>query len=124
MNILVFDIETVPDTEAGAKVLNLKNLNDKEIIKAMEHSQFQKSGSMFQPLHLHKIVAISVLHKTDQKLSLLTLGDKNSSEKEILKQFFDGIDRYQPQLVSWNGKGFDAPVIHYRALFNLSLIHI
>ena len=118
MNILVFDIETVPDTEAGEKVLNLKNLNEKEIIKAMEHSQFQKSGSMFQPLHLHKIVAISVLHKTDQKLSLLTLGDKNSSEKEILKQFFDGIDRYQPQLVSWNGKGFDAPVIHYRALFN------
>ena len=101
MNILVFDIETVPDTEAGAKVLNLKNLNDKEIIKAMEHSQFQKSGSMFQPLHLHKIVAISVLHKTDQKLSLLTLGDKNSSEKEILKQFFDGIDRYQPSKLEW-----------------------
>ena len=60
MNILVFDIETVPDTEAGAKLLDLKGLSKKNIIKAMEHTQFQKNGNIFQPLHLHKIVAISV----------------------------------------------------------------
>lgn len=118
MNYLVFDIETVPDTEAGAKVLNLSNLSNKDIIKAMEHSQFQKNGSMFQPLHLHKIVAISVLYKTENKLSVLSLGNEDSSEKDILKLYFDGIDKYQPQLVSWNGKGFDSPVIHYRALYH------
>ena len=118
MNYLVFDIETVPDTEAGAKVLNLSNLSNKDIIKAMEHSQFQKNGSMFQPFHLHKIVAISVLYKTENKLSVLSLGNEDSSEKDILKLYFDGIDKYQPQLVSWNGKGFDSPVIHYRALYH------
>ena len=63
MNILVFDIETVPDTESGAKLLDLNGLTKKDIIKAMEHTQFQKNGSMFQPLHLHKIVAISVAVK-------------------------------------------------------------
>ena len=26
------------------------------------------------------------------------------------------IDRYTPQLVSWNGGGFDLPVLHYRGL--------
>jgi predicted PolB exonuclease-like 3'-5' exonuclease len=118
MNILVFDIETVPDTESGAKILDLKNLCEKDIIKAMEHTQLQKNGSIFQPLHLHKIVAISVLYKNNEKLSLLSLGDENSKEKDILKKFFSAIDKYQPQLVSWNGKGFDSPVIHYRSLIH------
>ena len=118
MNILVFDIETVPDTSSGKKLLELKNLSEKDIIKAMEHTQFQKNGTMFQPLHLHKIVAISVLYKNNEKLSLLSLGEEDSNENALLNQFFSAIDKYQPQLVSWNGKGFDSPVIHYRALFH------
>jgi predicted PolB exonuclease-like 3'-5' exonuclease len=118
MNILVFDIETVPDTDGGAKLLDLKNLSKKNIIKAMEHVQLQKSGTMFQPLHLHKIVAISVLYKNNEKLSLLSLGEESSKENELLKYFFSAIDKYQPQLVSWNGKGFDSPVIHYRSLIH------
>ena len=32
MNILVFDIETVPDTESGAKLLDLNDLSQKDII--------------------------------------------------------------------------------------------
>ena len=118
MNILVFDIETVPDTEGGAKLLDLKGLSEKNIIKAMEHTQFQKNGNIFQPLHLHKIVAISVLYKNNDKLSLLSLGEEDSKESDLLKLFFGAIDKYHPQLVSWNGKGFDAPVMHYRALLH------
>jgi predicted PolB exonuclease-like 3'-5' exonuclease len=118
MNILVFDIETVPDTEGGAKLLDLKGLSKKNIIKAMEHTQFQKNGNIFQPLHLHKIIAISVLYKNNEKLSLLSLGEEDSKESDLLKLFFGIIDKYQPQLVSWNGKGFDSPVMHYRALLH------
>jgi len=118
MNILVFDIETVPDTNGGAKLLELNGLDKKDIIKAMEHTQFQKNGTMFQPLHLHKIVAISVLYKNNKKISLLSLGEIDSPENDLLKLFFSAIDKYQPQLVSWNGKGFDSPVIHYRALIH------
>ena len=118
MNILVFDIETVPDIEGGAKLLDLKGLSKKNIIKAMEHTQFQKSGNIFQPLHLHKIIAISVLYKNNEKLSLLSLGEEDSKESDLLKLFFGVIDKYQPQLVSWNGKGFDSPVMHYRALLH------
>ena len=118
MNVLIFDIETVPDTFGGAKLLELEGLSKKDIIKAMEHTQFQKSGTMFQPLHLHKIVAISVLYKNNEKLSLLSLGDEDSEESDLLNLFFSAIDKYQPQLVSWNGKGFDSPVIHYRALIH------
>jgi len=118
MNILVFDIETVPDTVNGAKILGLRDLDDKDIIKAMEHTQFQKTGTMFQPLHLHKIVAISVLYKNNEKISLLSLGEIDSKECDLLRLFFSAIDKYQPQLVSWNGRGFDLPVIHYRSLLH------
>ena len=41
MNVLIFDIETVPDTCGGAKLLELEGLSKKDIIKAMEHTQFQ-----------------------------------------------------------------------------------
>ena len=34
----------------------------------------------------------------------------------LLQRFFDGVEKYTPQLVSWNGGGFDLPVLHYRAL--------
>ena len=40
-------------------------------------------------IHLHKIVAISVLYKTENKLSVLSLGNEDSSEKDILKLYFD-----------------------------------
>ncbi len=35
-----------------------------------------------------------------------------------MQRFFDGIERYTPDLVSWNGGGFDLPVLHYRAMKN------
>jgi len=62
MSILVFDIESVPDYESGRKIHKLSDdLSDKDVVKAMQHLQFQKSGSEFMPLHLQKIVAISVV---------------------------------------------------------------
>jgi predicted PolB exonuclease-like 3'-5' exonuclease len=39
-------------------------------------------------------------------------------EPELVRRFFDGIDRFIPQIVSWNGSGFDLPVLHYRALMH------
>jgi predicted PolB exonuclease-like 3'-5' exonuclease len=46
------------------------------------------------------------------------VGEPGSSEAELLTRFFEGIEKYSPDLVSWNGSGFDLPVMHYRALFN------
>src|SRR5699024_9779140 len=39
-------------------------------------------------------------------------------EEELVQRFFDGIEKFIPTLVSWNGGAFDLPVIHYRALFH------
>ena len=119
MSILVFDIESVPDYEAGRKIHKLTDdLSDEDVVKAMQHLQFQKSGSEFMPLHLQKIVAISVLFEKGDTLKVWSLGNKDSGEKEIIQRFFEGIEQHTPTLVSWNGGGFDLPVINYRSLLH------
>lgn len=118
MNIFTFDIETIPDVELGRKLNNLRDLDDRAVAEFMFNKRQEENGSDFLPAHLHKIVAISAVLKTPQTFKVWSLGDQTSSEKEIIERFFSGIDRYSPILVSWNGFGFDLPVLHYRALLH------
>ncbi len=120
MGILVFDIETIPDTTLGKRLFDLEGLSDDDIAKAMITKQVQKTGgSDFLPLHQHRVVAISVLYrKQDQSIKLWSLGNFDSDEKELVQRFFDGIAKEKPNLVSWNGSGFDLPVLHYRSLLH------
>ncbi len=116
MHCFSFDIETVPDVDFGRRFWNLDGLPDDEVATAMMFKRLQQTGSDFLPLHLQRIVAISVTFRTKDTFKVWTLGDEGSDEAEIVQRFFDGIERYTPDLVSWNGSGFDLPVLHYRAL--------
>lgn len=116
MHCFAFDIETVPDVDLGRALWDLDGLSDKDVGNAMMFRQQQKTGSDFLPLHQHRVVAISVALRTADTFRVWTLGDEDSGEADIVRRFFDGIERYAPDLVSWNGSGFDLPVLHYRAL--------
>lgn len=94
----------------------LDGLSDQDVGTAMGFMRQQATGSEFLPLHLHRIVAISVALRTGDTFRVWSLGDRDSDEAELVKRFFDGIERYAPELVSWNGSGFDLPVLQYRAL--------
>ena len=119
MNILVFDIETIPDVETGRRLFNLGGLNDRDTAEAMFAMRRQQTGgSEFLRHHLHRVVAISVVLHTKEKLSVWSLGDAHAGEAELIQRFFEGLERYTPLLVSWNGRGFDLPVLHYRALLH------
>jgi 3'-5' exonuclease len=113
---LVFDIETVPDVELGRRIMNLEGLSDAQVAKAMYAVRRQESGGDFLPLEQHRVVAIACVLRTREQLKVWSLGDVHSSEAELITRFFEGIDKYTPDLVSWNGGGFDLPVLHYRAL--------
>jgi len=78
--------------------------------------RLQDTGSEFLPLHQHRVVAISCLLRSRDKLRVWSLGDDDADEAEIVRRFFDGLEQFGPDLVSWNGSGFDLPVLHYRAL--------
>lgn len=116
MNCFSFDIETVPDVEFGRRFWDLEGLPDGDVATAMMCKRQQQTGSDFLPLHLQRIITISVTFRTADTFKVWTLGDEDSDEAEIVQRFFDGIERYTPDLVSWNGSGFDLPVLHYRAL--------
>ncbi|MDO5090186.1 MAG: 3'-5' exonuclease [Cardiobacteriaceae bacterium] len=118
-NTFIFDIETVADT-GGYRLLHpeLAELPDADILAIMQNERLAASGSTFMRHHLHKIVAISVAFKHGEQFALWSLGDSSSDEAELVRRFFQGLDKYSPVLVSWNGGGFDLPVLQYRALIH------
>lgn len=118
MNVFVFDIETVPDIESGKRLYDLDGLSDREVASILFHKRRQESGTEFLRLHLHRIVAISVVLRTRDRFMVWSLGDIHADEKELVERFYSGIEKYTPTIVSWNGKGFDLPVLHYRALLH------
>ena len=118
MNVLAFDIETVPDVGSGRRLLALDGLSDIEVARIMRQRQQQASGTELMRHHLNRIVAIAVVLRDGERFRVWSLGGPESSESELVKRFFDGIERYSPNLVSWNGGGFDLPVLHYRALLH------
>ncbi len=117
MHSLVFDIETVPDVDFGRRYYELDGLSDEDVAQVMFNHQRQAQGTEFLPLHQHRVVAISVLLRTRDEFRLWSLGDSEADdEADLIRRFYDGLDRYSPDLVSWNGSGFDLPVLHYRGL--------
>jgi len=116
MNCLVFDIETVPDVELGRRLYGLEGLEDSAVAKAMFAHQRAGSSNEFLPHIQQRVVAIACVLRSRDQLKVWSLGDLQSSEAQLLSRFFDGLQRYSPELVSWNGGGFDLPVLHYRGL--------
>ncbi len=116
MNVLVFDIETVPDVELGRRAYGLEGLADAEVAKAMFTRQRQATGHDFLPHEQHRVIAISCALRSRDTLRVWSLGEPGADEADIVGRFFEGIERFTPDLVSWNGGGFDLPVLHYRAL--------
>jgi 3'-5' exonuclease len=116
MNCLIFDIETIPDVELGRRIFSLEGLPDAAVAKAMFARSRQDSARDFLPLEQHRVIAIACALRSREGLRLWSLGETDSPERELIERFFDGIERFSPDLVSWNGTGFDLPVLHYRAL--------
>ncbi len=116
MNVFVFDIETVPDVESGRRLHEVEGLDDAEVAEAMMLRQRARSGGDFLRPHLHRVVAISVALRSAERFTVWSLGEPESPERELIQRFFDGIEKFAPTIVSWNGSGFDLPVLHYRAL--------
>ncbi len=117
-SILVFDIETVPDVVSGRKLYDLEGLSDADTAKALFALRKKKAGHTFLQHHLQRIVAISLLMQHGNQIKVWSLGDEDADEAELIQRFFTGLEKHTPTLVSWNGSGFDLPVLHYRALLH------
>src|SRR5258706_9034424 len=101
--LLVLDIETVPDTA---------------IIPPERAEAFPK------PIQ-HKIVAISFVAASlvrDGNLETFIAeecrsgGTEASTEADLIRGFWSRFARERPRVVTWNGRGFDIPVLFQRAM--------
>ena len=118
MHAFVFDIETVPDVGYGRRLYHLHDLSDDEVARIMFARRRAETGSEFLPLEQHRIVAISIAFRTRDSLNVWSLGDPAAPEHELIARFYEGLEKHTPDLVTWNGSGFDLPVLHYRSLLH------
>ncbi len=118
--VLVFDIETIPDIAGLRAAWGFDAaLSDAEVAEqAFARRRERTGGTDFLPLHLHRVVAIGCLLRDERGVQVRCLGQPDESEARQIQQFFRLIERHTPQLVTWNGGGFDLQVLHYRALVN------
>lgn len=126
-SLFVFDIETVPDTDA---VPNLTGFDAPDVAARRAeleryHLDITDGRNPFPRQPFHKVVAISFLsaeidHVGGEEAYLMqelrSGGEEGFGEKQLLQGFFQYLDRHKPRLVSFNGRGFDLPVLKYRAM--------
>jgi predicted PolB exonuclease-like 3'-5' exonuclease len=117
---LVFDIETRVDKDLVKQIhdpengLTVEQAYDKARDQILEHSVQQ---SDFFPLPYHIPIAVATL-QADEKYriqSLGCLGADRFSEAELVTRFWQVFDG-AATLVTFNGRGFDLPVLEIRAL--------
>ncbi len=116
--VLVFDIETIPDV-AGLRALrgDPAELTDAQVYAAWLQERKDKGQGDFLPLHLQRVLCISAVFRNAEGLRIHSFVDRDGhSEGKIIQTFFNTVEKHVPQLVSWNGGGFDLPVLHYRGL--------
>ncbi|MFT6077147.1 MAG: putative PolB exonuclease-like 3'-5' exonuclease [Myxococcota bacterium] len=127
-SLFVFDIETIPDTDAAKNLLDLDGKNVDECRKALAdyHLKITNGRSDFLRQPFQKIVAISFLQADIVRNSdgtekyvlneIRSGGNIDSLEEELVKGFFSFLKKQPPRIVSFNGKNFDLPVLKYRAI--------
>jgi predicted PolB exonuclease-like 3'-5' exonuclease len=117
--VLVFDIESIPDIAGIRRLHQLPDeLSDAEVAEFAFQQRRASVGHDFLPLHLQRVVVISCALRDARSLKVWSLAEPENGEGQIIQRFYEGIEKLTPQIVSWNGAGFDLPVLHYRGLIH------
>ncbi len=126
-SLFVFDIETVPDTDA---VPALTDFTDPDVAARRGeleryHLEVTNGNNSFPRQPFHRIVAIAFLEaeidrdgprETYLLNELRAGGETDWDERKLIEGFFSYFERIKPRLVSFNGRTFDLPVLRYRAM--------
>ena len=121
MSVLVFDIETVPDL-VGLRQLRgtAPDIGDDALWAAIQAERAAEGKSDFMPHHLQRVLVVSCVFRSAEGLRVHSFVDRGaegaSQEARVIQGFFQAVEKHVPQLVSWNGGGFDLPVLHWRGL--------
>lgn len=110
---IIWDLETVPDLAAFKRMHATPDITDEEA-EALLGDKFAKL-----PLHLIACIGAVVAERGEWGWRVVSLGAPhigNHPEAEIIERFVSKLEELRPQLVAFNGHGFDLPVLRYRAM--------
>ena len=125
-SLFVFDIETIPDTDAVPNLTGAVETDAEKLRAELSQYHLDATGGKndFPRQPFHRVVAISYLtaeidrdeDKENYTLKELRSGRFDADEAELVHGFYQWIDKTRPRLVSYNGRGFDLPVLRHRAM--------
>ena len=122
---LVFDIETVPDGELISRVRYPgQTFDPKQAIEKYQQELLEKNGSDFIPYtyHLPVSVVIGKINNNYELEDLVALDEQEGRPHLITRHFWKGWEKYEATLVTFNGRGFDIPVMELGAFrYGISL---
>ena len=116
---LVFDIETRIDKSLLRAIYRPGDATDDEAAyESVRRELIDERGSDFLPISFHVPICIVVGAIGDDlkldRIDVLTAG--SVSDRELAKQFWARVESVDGPLVSFNGRGFDLPVLELQAL--------
>lgn len=123
--LFVFDIEAIPDATAVYNLTGFKSDDVQELRQELEryHLEITDGKNPFPRQPFWQVVAISFLEAKivriggEEVYEFVRLeSNKSDDESEIVNGFFKYFDKVMPRLVSYNGRGYDLPVLKYRAM--------
>lgn len=123
--IWIFDAEWVPDPATGRRVLDLpREMPDAEVLEAMwaRGGASEADPRPYLKTILCRLVSIAAVVRTvkggEVQLRLMALPDKPEPmpEDELLRRFLVALGDKKPQLVGFNSREADLPILVQRAL--------
>lgn len=115
--VVAFDIETIPDPGIGRRVQGFEGTDAEVIQKMVDARRIDTGGSTDYPQSpFHRVVCICATIAQGGRVEIRNLpGD---DERSLLESFYGLVREIGPRLVTWNGGGFDLPVLRYRAMLH------
>ncbi len=112
----VFDVETIPDFEFVRQVIDNPETNDDELLIQASEDLARNSSGFLPPMY-HNMISWVGLWIENNGMPKQKVGWHGTNEKEGLEKLFDALSTYKDfGLVHHNGRGFDLPLLTYRAL--------
>jgi predicted PolB exonuclease-like 3'-5' exonuclease len=116
--VLVFDIETIPDVDGLRRLHVLDRRCPTTRSPNSPSSSGGRRAARFPAVAPAARGGDLLRAARRQGFPRLVAGRARAGRSEIIQRFFDGVEKFTPQTVSWNGGGFDLPVLHYRGLIH------
>jgi 3'-5' exonuclease len=117
-DVLTFDCEWVPDVEAGRRLYGM-NSELEDMYRAHRDYDAEENPRPFLKPILCQVISIATvrrLQKRDGSVETTLKVVERETERDRINAFLEGVGKLKPQIVGYNSKDADLPILIQRAL--------